>query len=633
MPEFTSTARPSPLPLAILVCLLAAAPCLASIDDAFGEPSLLVDLAPGQDDSSPGSYVTVGPRSLFIAGADLEGALADPNERRLWTTDGTPGGTFPLPVGDLAAATPYPVHLGQDGDEALVNLAGDDGTPSLWRTDGTVAGTVRLADGVHFGQPPVSLPGDRSVFPAIGEDGTPQPWVTDGTPAGTSSLVPLAAGSLESVSDYVLFGGEVYFRGEVGVSSAVWKTDGTVSGTTTAILSNDGVDWLGVPVPAGSALLVTGVQGTRVVVGRSDGTVGSTEVIADLAGTDAEIELLANLSDTPTGQTVWVVREAGATTLWAIDPSGAEALGTVSAVHVDEVERLGDAAYFFAARPGIGRELFRTDGTAAGTGPVVDLCPGACDGAPGESLTPFDGRLFLVGRSAPADGGEPLVTDGTGAGTGFLGDLCPGLCGSDASFDLGLDLGDAFVFLAAPTEDGPRQLWAAGLNPEGTLLLTDFAGGAQAVGRAGNRVVVTGDDGIVGSEPWVIPTTLIENPDPDVPPGPWLTGPGLGGFEVKVRIRTGGEETAGFVESACLPETLCLSGFLPGRSELFVRVIGPRPNGFLWPVLTKFTPSEVEVWIRQQATGQINRYLLPAAAPGVDELPGLFDRTGFLPVG
>ncbi len=73
------------------------------------------------------------------------------------------------------------------------------------------------------------------------------------------------------------------------------------------------------------------------------------------------------------------------------------------------------------------------------------------------------------------------------------------------------------------------------------------------------------------------------------------------------------------------------SGALPGRSEVFARVVGPKPNGFLWPTLVKFSTSQVEVWVRQTATGEVRRYLLEGARPGFDELPGLFDRQGFTP--
>jgi hypothetical protein len=117
-------------------------------------------------------------------------------------------------------------------------------------------------------------------------------------------------------------------------------------------------------------------------------------------------------------------------------------------------------------------------------------------------------------------------------------------------------------------------------------------------------------------------------PPPDVPP---LTSDALPGFDVWVVISAGGVPVVGSKEAACIPETLCVSGRLPGRSEVFVRVIGPRPNGRLWPTLVKFTTSKVEVWIEQVATGEVEYYVLEEARPGFDELPGLFDREGFPP--
>jgi hypothetical protein len=62
-----------------------------------------------------------------------------------------------------------------------------------------------------------------------------------------------------------------------------------------------------------------------------------------------------------------------------------------------------------------------------------------------------------------------------------------------------------------------------------------------------------------------------------------------------------------------------------------VRVVGPKPNGFLWPTLVKFTTSTVEVWIEQVSSGDVQYYRLPGATPGSSDLPGLFDRRGFRP--
>jgi hypothetical protein len=112
----------------------------------------------------------------------------------------------------------------------------------------------------------------------------------------------------------------------------------------------------------------------------------------------------------------------------------------------------------------------------------------------------------------------------------------------------------------------------------------------------------------------------------------FLTTPAFPDFRFRVRIiPPGGSTIAGVKESDCVPETLCVSGAVAGRSEVFVRIIGPRPNGYLWPTLVRFTPSRVEVDIEQISTSILKTYVLPAVAAESDELSGLQDRTGFLP--
>jgi hypothetical protein len=121
----------------------------------------------------------------------------------------------------------------------------------------------------------------------------------------------------------------------------------------------------------------------------------------------------------------------------------------------------------------------------------------------------------------------------------------------------------------------------------------------------------------------------------DVPPpddgGPWLTTPEIPGFRFRVRITAGGGDPVPVHAEPCVPETLCVSGAVPGRSELFVRIVGPKPNGRLWPNLVRFSTSRVEVWIEQLSTGVTRHYVLPAATPGSSDLTGLFDRDGFPP--
>jgi len=125
--------------------------------------------------------------------------------------------------------------------------------------------------------------------------------------------------------------------------------------------------------------------------------------------------------------------------------------------------------------------------------------------------------------------------------------------------------------------------------------------------------------------------TLLQGPPP--PPADLLTDPDFPGYRFGVVITGAPDDVrTGSLEGDCPPETLCVSGAVPGRTEVLLRLVGPKPNGYLWPTLVKLSTSQVEVWIEQTATGQLRYYRLPGASPGNDTLPGLFDRHGFLPV-
>jgi hypothetical protein len=130
-------------------------------------------------------------------------------------------------------------------------------------------------------------------------------------------------------------------------------------------------------------------------------------------------------------------------------------------------------------------------------------------------------------------------------------------------------------------------------------------------------------------------TATLTVTDDDPPSGGnegFLTTPAFPDFRFRLRIfPSGGDPILGRKEDACLPETLCVSGAVAGRSEAFVRIIGPRPNGFLWPTIVRFTPSRIVVEIQQISTQITNTYDLPAVPPDSDVLSGLQDRQGFLP--
>lgn len=170
----------------------------------------------------------------------------------------------------------------------------------------------------------------------------------------------------------------------------------------------------------------------------------------------------------------------------------------------DDLAVFGGVAYFAGRSEATGRELWRSDGTTAGTRLVADLCPGPCDSNPGRFAS-HAGALWFVARH-PATGFELWRTDGTAAGTRVAVEVLPGP--EDGVFDI-LAATPAGLFLSAHDGETGREPWISDGTPAGTLLLADIVPGmdgtqvqSNEVAWAGGRLFFAADDGVSGLELW-----------------------------------------------------------------------------------------------------------------------------------
>jgi len=85
---------------------------------------------------------------------------------------------------------------------------------------------------------------------------------------------------------------------------------------------------------------------------------------------------------------------------------------------------LDDVALLFAAESSTGGELWKSDGTVAGTVLVKDIRPGIDGSFPG-LLTKVNGLLYFTADDG-ATGRELWKSDGTSAGTVLVKDINPG---------------------------------------------------------------------------------------------------------------------------------------------------------------------------------------------------------------
>src|SRR5262245_10197052 len=93
----------------------------------------------------------------------------------------------------------------------------------------------------------------------------------------------------------------------------------------------------------------------------------------------------------------------------------------LSASLPSDLTPVGDRLYFVADDGIHGRELFTSDGTAAGTHLVRDIRPGAA-GSDIRFLAPFGDRLLFTANDGAA-GFELWITDGTPGGTNLVKDI------------------------------------------------------------------------------------------------------------------------------------------------------------------------------------------------------------------
>lgn len=310
----------------------------------------------------------------------------------------------------------------------------DDGLSGeeLWRSDGTEAGTHLVADIVPGPEGSDAFPlgalGNSILFTARDTNNTEALWKSDGTQAGTVKLRDMKVregtyydgfnSGVELGNEFFFVSGYGYSSVEGGVGSELWKTDGTTAGTVIVKDIEPGI--------RGSDPYNLTLVGDEIFFSADDGIHGSELWKTD--GTETGTVLVKDIVPGPAGSIFTYHSPDGGYFGRFSRPSLAEFNGEL---------------YFSAIDAEHGRELWKSDGTEAGTQLVVDLNPGPAFGLSA-------GYLLL---------GVPTQT---------------GIVQLRAA-------GESLYFIAQPEPDGEQQLWST----DGTLSGTQRVKDSPALGWSG----------------------------------------------------------------------------------------------------------------------------------------------------
>jgi len=163
---------------------------------------------------------------------------------------------------------------------------------------------------------------------------------------------------------------------------------------------------------------------------------------------------------------------------------------------------------YFRADDGInGIELWKSDGSSAGTILVKDILSGFSASGPSR-LTNVNGTLYFNANDG-FNGHELWKSDGTSAGTVLVKDVWPGTPGlTHASNPKYLTNVNGTLFFGAYDDTNGEELWQSDGTSSGTVLVRDInvANGVSSQPRnltnVNGTLFFTADDGVAGRELW-----------------------------------------------------------------------------------------------------------------------------------
>jgi ELWxxDGT repeat protein len=394
-------------------------------DGTSAGTQFLVDLCPQNECYPAHGYGFVG----HVGNTVLWVSLGPGDfERRLWRSDGTRAGTYPLAGPGTAISNPH-FDVNDPDERTHVLFQGafyfqgcQETSCGTWRVAGNAAEAVQTGDLGLF----PTVVGDRLFFLELDANRF-KLRVTSDPSAGSTPL-----GQFSQPERLTAAGNKLFFVAHTHPEEQeLWVSDGTAAGTRPATAFVPSEPLFGDSLhPAGNRVYFVaddGEHGAEIWV--SDGTAQGTRRVTEF-DYDSPVSGRSGRMEEVNGKLVFIATD-GIHPAWLWTTTGTPGATTPlpacnSCKLLDEptLVRAGGRVVFAANDPEYGTELWGSDGTAVGTRLMADICLGSCFSInDSRQLLPWLGGALVMAARNDTHGHEIWFSDGTPAGTRRLTEL------------------------------------------------------------------------------------------------------------------------------------------------------------------------------------------------------------------
>jgi len=452
-------------------------------DGTEADTYMVKDIEPGEGAAGPNNITTANGKIYFSATTSANGSQP-------WISDGTADGTQILK--DLSAYSNggYPEMYTAVKDKVYFFV----GRNQLWITDGTDVGTQQIPvsnDNSQFAQP-VAV-GNKFFFTTNSLFYGRQLWRSDGTETGTFLVKIIGYNYNSSPQQLTAYKNKLYFSADDGAGRKIYVTDGTESGTTA--IENDNNVLLPYYNEIGNNqpdIPFTMLKNTFYFVGFDAYGITGIELFKYSPDSTTGVTLVKDItpgSDGTNIQPYEIIRQGGkiffkvtnidgSATLWKTkgnkaDTRPVQTFATVNGYNFYNLHGAATTLFFEGYTASNGFELWKSDGTGAGTVMVKDIFPGIYSSYP-YFYTDFNGGILFAGRDE-ASGYEIRKTDGSAEGTQLVKDVNQTSSGSSITHEITTAPGGV-VFAAYAVLDGVEPFYSDGTNANTKLIADIFHG-------------------------------------------------------------------------------------------------------------------------------------------------------------